>query len=110
MKKTLKIVCIYNPFESTIDREEKIVSFDGFKTIEECIREYYKEVSLIDNVQSCYNGHFVDRSFKIQSGGILTFTINPGNDNQSLRMIAAAVITVAAVVTGNVYGAQLGVS
>lgn len=108
MLKTLRVVCIYNPFEPMMNREEKVVYFEGEKSISECIKEYFEEMLYADNIYACYNGLVVDENFKITSNGLLTLTISPSGDNQSLRLIAAAVIMVASVATGQIYGAELG--
>ena len=105
LKDNLHIVCVYNPFEAVSQRDEISVFVQKPKTIQEYIEEYYAEIPEDSEVCACYNGRFVEKSFIINSGGILTFTSVPsGGDNQTLRLIAAAAIVVISVAAGQAEG------
>ena len=103
MQNFLRVICVYNPFETALSREEKTVYVSDEKTVREYINIYFEEINNKSDICACYNGSYVSHDFIIRHGGLLTFTIVPSGDNQTLRMIAAAAIMVVAVGTGQLY-------
>lgn len=105
MEKNLRIICIYNPFDPSSSKEEKVVEVKDECSVEEYAVKLFPELFVNPDLCACLNGVYIGKDAIIRTGGILTITTVPRGDSQTLRLVAASVIMVAAVVTGQLYGA-----